>query len=84
MCDYAPRYPEAVPLRSIDAEHVAEELVKLFTRVGVPEEVLTDQGSNFMSQLLSEVYQLLYIKPAHTIPKRTASSRGSTRHSRPC
>jgi len=49
MCDYATRYPEAVALRSIDAEHVAEELVKVFARVGIPEEILTDQGSNFTS-----------------------------------
>lgn len=32
FCDYATRYPEAVPLRSIDAKHVAEEIVKVFTR----------------------------------------------------
>ena len=68
ICDYATRYPEAVPLRSVDAEHVAEELVKLFTRVGVPAEVLTDQGSNFMSQLLREVYHLLRIAPIRTSP----------------
>ena len=29
VCDYATRYPEAVPLRSIDAEHIAEELVQI-------------------------------------------------------
>ena len=70
ICDYATRYPEAVPLRSVDAEHVAEELVKLFTRVGVPAEILTDQGSNFMSQLLVEVYNLLHIIPIRTSPYR--------------
>ena len=68
VCDYATRYPEAIPLRSIDAEHVAEELVKLFARVGVPGEILTDQGSNFMSQLLTEIYRLLHIKPIRTSP----------------
>ena len=63
ICDYATRYPEAVPLKTIDAEHVAEELVKLFSRVGVPREILTDEGSNFTSQLLSEIYQLLHVHP---------------------
>ena len=52
ICDYATRYPEAVALWSIDAEHVADELVKLFARVGIPEEILTDQGSNFTLQLI--------------------------------
>ena len=31
LCDYATRYPEAIALRSIDAEHIAEELMKLKT-----------------------------------------------------
>ena len=68
MCDYATRYPEAVLLRSIDAEHVAEELIKLFARVGIPREILTDQGSNFMSQLLAELYKLLHIHSIRTSP----------------
>ena len=36
ICDYATRYPEAVAMRTIDAENVGEELVKLFARVGIP------------------------------------------------
>ena len=68
ICDYATRYPEAIPLRSIDAEHIAEELIKVFSRVGVPKEILTDQGSNFTSQLLAEVYRLLQIQPIKTSP----------------
>eukprot|EP00731_Ephydatia_muelleri_P034853 Em0081g18a len=54
-------FPEAVPMRSIDAENVAEELLKLFARVGIPVEILTDQGANFTSQLLSELYSMLHI-----------------------
>ena len=53
LCDYATRYPEAVPPKSIDSESVAEELIKVFARVGVPREILTDQGANFTSQLLA-------------------------------
>lgn len=59
--DYATRWPEAVPLKSIDAGQVTEELMVLFSRVGVPKEILMDQGSNFISQLLKKVYWL--IKP---------------------
>lgn len=61
VCDYATRNPEAMALRNIDAESVAEELVKLFARVGIPREILTDQGTNFTSQLLAEVYCLLHV-----------------------
>ena len=63
VCDYATKYPEAVPLKTIDAECIAEELVKIFEQMGIPKEILTDQGSNFTSQLLAEVYCLLHIMP---------------------
>ncbi len=62
ICDYATRYPEAIPLPSV------RELLLLFTRVGVPEEVLTDQGTNLMSSLLDEIYQALQISRIRTTP----------------
>lgn len=68
VCDYATRYPEAVALKSIDAEHVAEALITLFSRVGVVEEILTDQGTNFTSQLFAELYRLLHVKAVRTSP----------------
>ena len=52
--------PAAIPLRSIDAVSVAEEVM---AHVGVPEDILTDQGSNFMSQPLREVYSSLKTQP---------------------
>ena len=55
-------------MRNIDAEHVAEELVKVFARVGIPSEILTDQRTNFMSKLLSDVYNLLLVKAIRTSP----------------
>ena len=57
-----------MPLKSIDAEHVAEELMALFSRVGVPREILTDQETNFTSNLLAEIYRLIHIKPIKTSP----------------
>ena len=68
ICDYATRYPRAIALRTVDAPTIAEELLKFFARMGVPEEILTDQGTNFTSQLLAEVYRLLHIKPIRTTP----------------
>ena len=44
MVDYATRYPEAIVLKDEKAETVAEALVGIFSRVGVPREVLSDQG----------------------------------------
>ena len=49
MMNYATGYPEAISLPSIETERVAEELVEMFSRVGVPDEMLTDCGSQFTS-----------------------------------
>ena len=68
ICDYATRYLEAVPMKFVDAEKVATELVKVFARVGIPREIFTDQGSNFTSQLLAELYRMLHIRPIRTSP----------------
>ena len=68
VCDYATRYPEAIAMRTIDAERVAEELVQMFARVGIPQEILTDQGTNFTSQLLAQVYRLLQVIGLRTSP----------------
>ena len=68
VCDYGTRYPEAVPLRTVDAETVAEELMVIFSRVGIPREILTDQGTNFQSQQLRELYRLLHIDALCTSP----------------
>ena len=36
--------------------------------MGIPKEILTYQGSNFLSKLLTEIYRMLGIKPIRTIP----------------
>ena len=68
LCDYAARYPEVVPLKNVDAETTSEAIAEVFTRFGIPKEVLTDQGSNFMSELLGEVFKLLDISHIKTSP----------------
>ena len=38
------------------------------SRFGVPREILTDQGANFTSKLLSELCRMLHIHPIRTTP----------------
>ena len=66
LVDYATRYPEAVALSSIETEAVAEALVSIFSRVGVPKEILTDMGlMKEVSRLLS--FEHLITSPYHPI-----------------
>ena len=50
LVDYATRYHEALPHRAATTKAVAKELMLLFSRVGISSEVLTDQGSCFMTE----------------------------------
>ena len=68
ICDYTARYLDAVALKSTEAELIAKELMKLFSRVGIPEEIMMDEGSNFTSQLLKKVYCMLKVQPIRTSP----------------
>ena len=63
ICDYATRFPKAIPMRSVDAVHVAEELLVFCLRFGVPQEILTDEGANFTSKLLTKLYRMLHVHP---------------------
>jgi hypothetical protein len=68
MMDHASRYPDAVPLKNIDTETVAEALVDMFSRVGVPEEILSDLGTQFVSDCMKEVARLLSMRQLTTTP----------------
>ena len=66
MMDYATRYPEAIALPTIETECVAEALVEMFSRVGVPDEMLTDCGPQFTSEIMKEVARLLSLQQLTT------------------
>ncbi|XP_075697048.1 uncharacterized protein LOC142662718 [Rhinoderma darwinii] len=68
VVDYATRYPEAVALSSITAMKVAEALVTIFTRVGFPSEILSDQGTQFMSDLVQSLWHTCGVRAIRTTP----------------
>ena len=51
----ASRYPEAIPLRDISAATVAEGLVEMFSRTGIPRVILSDQGAQFMGSVVQSL-----------------------------
>src|SRR5260221_5546752 len=54
LIDLSTRYPEATALKRIDTETVAEALLTVFTRIGFPDKITTDQGSQFMSDVMKD------------------------------
>lgn len=66
IMDCATRYPEVILLRTAAAKDIARELFHLFSRVGIPREILTDQATTFMSCVMKDVCKLLRIKQVRT------------------
>ncbi|CAM4624803.1 unnamed protein product [Caretta caretta] len=64
--DYATHYPEVILLRNTASKMIAKELVAIFARVGLPKEILTDQGTPFMSKLMKDLCTLLHIHTLRT------------------
>ena len=68
IIDLSTRYPEAIPLKGISTEEVAEALFGVYCRMGAPQRIHTDRGSQFTSDLMAEVNKMLLIKHTFTSP----------------
>jgi len=68
LIDMCTRFPEVVPLKNIDTCTVAEELLEIFSRMGIPNRVHSDRGSQFTSEMTKEVYRLLSIRQSTASP----------------
>ncbi len=61
IVDYATRFPEAIPLTNVKANTVVDALISVFARVGLPQEIVHDQGTNFMSKVMTSLCEKLRI-----------------------
>ena len=68
IVDMATRFPEAIPLKGISTEEVADKLFEFYCRMGTPERIHTDRGSQFTSDLMKEVNRLLLVRHTMTTP----------------
>ncbi|KAL6479157.1 hypothetical protein MHYP_G00125900 [Metynnis hypsauchen] len=62
MVDYATRYLEAVPLRKATSKAISQELFLLCSRVRIPKDIITNQGTPSISRLVANLCKLLRIK----------------------
>ena len=66
--DYCTRYPHAIALKDIHTETIVDALWDIWSQVGLPESIITDQGSQFTGKLMDQVTSLLQIKHKFTAP----------------
>ena len=65
--DYFSRWMGAIPIPNQEASTVADRLVdEVFLRFSAPEQLHSDQGCQFESQLIQEVCKLLHITKTRT------------------
>lgn len=70
----ATRWPDVVPLKSISAKSVAEALVSIFGRTGLPLQLLSDNGKQFTGKLVQELSELFSIEMVKTTPYHPQSN----------
>ena len=66
----ASRWPEVYPLATSDTESIANALVQFMARNGIPLKILTEQGTQFMSHVISQTCEMLGISHITTVPCR--------------
>ncbi len=67
MTEYSTRYAETAPMENQTAITVANAFVQsIILRHGAPNEILTDQGTNFQSGLVQSILDLLQVKRLRT------------------
>lgn len=68
------KYSFAEPLPNHESLTIAKTLTKIFTTFGIPKSILSDQGSDFMSQLMKDLTNLFKTKHISTTPYHPQSN----------
>ena len=83
IADYFTRWTEAYPIPNQEATTIARKLTdELFFRYSVPEQLHSDQGCQFESELIAEVRKLLKVSKFRTTPYHPQSDGLVERYNR--
>ncbi|GBN72535.1 Retrovirus-related Pol polyprotein from transposon 412 [Araneus ventricosus] len=63
----ASKYPDALPVPNIGSTPIIEAMIQIFSRMGFPKEMQTDQGTSFTSNLAIEFPEKLGIKVTSSV-----------------
>ena len=82
LADHFTKWMELFSLKTLEAREVANKISTFVCRHGVPLKILTDQGTNYQSKLITELYELLDIERARTSPYHPETDGVSERDNR--
>lgn len=84
IVDNCTRWPTVYVLKSLTARAVCDSLLDLFTNVGIPSKIISDNGSNFNSQLTRELLRRLGCSPVFATPGHPQASGLVERFNKSC
>ena len=64
----ASKWPEAIPLKRMTAMAVAEGLIEIFAKTGIPLQLVSDQGTQFVGKVVKQLCKCLHIDKIRTTP----------------
>ena len=64
----ASKWPEAIPLKRMTAKTVAEGLIEIFSKTGIPLQLVSDQGTQFVGKVMQQLCKCLHIDRIRTTP----------------
>jgi IS30 family transposase len=74
VMDYFTKWACLIPLPNHEAQTCPKALVEeVFTKIGIPEEIDSDQGHEFMSETFAECCRIFQIHRTRTTPWRPQS-----------
>ena len=68
VLDYHTKWLETFALRNVTSKTVVNCLIEMTTRMGIPEELLIDNGLNFISKTMQKYCEITGIKQIRTSP----------------
>ena len=82
VVDHFTKWMELYALKTMEAEEVAKKIASFACRHGSPLQILSDQGKNYQSDVLNELYEVFDIDKTRTTPYHPACDGLSERGNR--
>ena len=64
----ASKWPEAIPLKRMTAKAVTDGLIEIFSRTGIPLQLVSDQGTQLVGKVLTQLSACLHIERIKATP----------------
>src|SRR6218665_164373 len=79
LVDQTTHWPEFVALGSMKADKICKALIEIFSRVGIPRYIISDNGTHFKNQLVQGMEKMLGISPIFSTVEHHETARCAER-----